>query len=168
MLLVFFTQHPFLNCTTIPGPFWSKLAVWSVTAMQLAMTGFLPWIQVFLLHDIRNLIQRSSRAVYDGGRSPENLLGSFFLQLVFYSSFGLKHCMVPRDLAFRAWEKLHHLRHSRVSLAATLLWGFIPYYCYCYCYYHYCSYYFILFIWFPPSWNDNFCWRCTGLEAQMI
>jgi len=73
--------------------------------MRVATTGVLPWMRVFLLLDIRNLIQHSSRAAYDGGHSPETLLEPFFFfQLVFYSSFRLKHCMVPRDLAFRVWE----------------------------------------------------------------
>jgi len=122
--------------------------------MRFATTGVLPWMRVFLLLDIRNLIQHSSRAAYDGEHSPENCLDLFFFffQLVFYSSFGLKHCMVPRDLAFRVWEKL-----STISGILVLVWVFIPYYCY----YHYRSSYFILFIRFPFTWNSRQFWLAS-------
>ena len=118
-------------------------------------------MRVLLLLDIRNLIQHSSRAAYDGGHSPENLLEPFFFfQLVFYSSFRLNHCMVPRDLAFRVWEKL-----STTSGILVSVWVFIPYY-----YYHYCSFLLRLvhMVSFHLEQSTNFGWRRTGLEAQMI
>ena len=90
----------------------------------------------------------------------------FSFRLVFYSSFGLKHCMVLEIWRFGHGKTLHHPRHSRVSLAATLLWVFIPYYYYYYCptalTTSSCSYGFL-----PLGTVDNFCWRRTGLEAQM-
>jgi hypothetical protein len=119
-------------------------------------------MKVFLLLGIRNLIQHSSGAAYDGRRSPENLLGPFFFsfRLVFYSSFGLKHCMVPRDLAFRAWEKLSITPGILVSVWRQLCFGFLSPTTITT---SSCSYGFL-----PLGTVDNFCWRRTGLEAQMI
>ena len=124
--------------------------------------------EVFFLLGIRNLIRHSSRAAYDGRHSPENLLGPFSFPFGLSSTAlsGLNIAWYLEIWRFGHGKNSPPPRHSRVSLAATLLRVFIPYY------YYYsattalttssCSYGFL-----PLGTVDNFCWRRTGLEAQM-
>jgi len=72
--------------------------------MRFATTGVLPWMRIFLLLDIRNLIQHSSRAAYDSGHSPENLLGPFFFFSLSSIALWVETLHGTRDLAFWVWE----------------------------------------------------------------
>ena len=123
--------------------------------MRLATTGFLPRTKFFFFawHSEFNsaLFQSCIRRQALARKFAWTFFFSF--RLVFNSSFGFKHCMVPRDLAFRAWEKLSTTPAFSCQFGGNFASGFYPLLLLLLC--HYCSYYFILFIWFPSTWNSR-------------